>query len=51
MELVKKAWTALMSRDNKQIVPAAARAATDAALFLLLWPQALESNFVLTFPP
>lgn len=47
----KKAWTALMSRDSKQIVLAAARAAIDTALFSLLWPQAPESNFVLTFPP
>lgn len=49
MGLIKKGWTALMSR--KQIVLAAARADIDVALFELLWPQAPESNFVLTFLP
>ena len=33
MALIKKAWSALVSGNSKQIVLAAARAGTDAAFF------------------
>ena len=52
MGLVRKAWTALVSRKSRQIVVVTVRADIDAIFFFwLLWPWAPESNFVLTFPP